>query len=339
MTQTNAGAAAAAVPGLTLRPYAGETDLPHILRVKNAEYEADGLRWRESLAELRAQYAHASEQFDPARDLIMAEADGEVVAYGKVDWVDATEGVREYRSGGAVHPAWRRRGIGGAVLDANIARLLEIAAGHVTELPRVLGLFTDDKQAGANALARARGFEQIRWFFEMERSGLDRDLPEPPPLPDGLELRPATRDDAWTIWEGGMEAFRDHWGGFDASEASFRRWIESPEYQPDLLLIAWDGDQVAGGVINAIYAEENEALGLRRGWLDSVFTRRPWRRRGLAKALIARSLHLLRDRGMDIAALGVDADNPTGALGLYESFGFEVVERGSAWRKPLDADR
>jgi ribosomal protein S18 acetylase RimI-like enzyme len=173
----------------------------------------------------------------------------------------------------------------------------------------------------------------------MERPGLDRDLPDSPPMPDGLELRPANRDNAWTIWQADMEAFRDHWGGFDGSEASFRRWIESPEYQPDLLLIAWDGDEVAGGVINAIYAEENAALGMRRGWLDSVFTRRPWRRRGLAKALIARSLHLLREKGMDTAALGVDADNPSGALGLYESFGFEVVERGSAWRRPLEADR
>ena len=90
-------------------------------------------------------------------------------------------------------------------------------------------------------------------------------------------------------------------------------------------------------MLNAIYADENEALGLRRGWLDSVFTRRAWRRRGLARALIVRSFHLLRERGMDTAALGVDADNPSGALGLYESFGFVTVERGAAWRKPMEA--
>jgi mycothiol synthase len=328
---------AGAVPGLVLRPYAGESDLPHILRVKNAEYEADGLRWRESLAELRANYAHASDKFDPARDVIVAEVDGEIVAHGKVDWVDATEGVREYRSGGAVHPAWRRRGIGRAVLDANVARLRQIAAGHDTELPRALGLFTSDKQVGAIALARSAGYEPVRWFFEMERPGLDRELPELPPLPEGIEIRVADRAEAWTIWQADVEAFLDHWGGFDASEANFRRWTESPEYQPDLHLVAWDGEQVAGGVINAIYPEENEALGIRRGWLDSVFTRRPWRRRGLARALIARSLHLLAERGMDTAALGVDADNPSGALGLYEQFGFEVVERGAAWRKPLEA--
>ena len=76
--------------------------------------------------------------------------------------------------------------------------------------------------------------------------------------------------------------------------------------------------------------------GLRRGWLDNVFTRRAWRRRGLAAALIARSLRLLRDRGMTSAALGVDADNPTGALALYEASGFQIHDRFAAWRKPMD---
>jgi GNAT superfamily N-acetyltransferase len=115
-----------------------------------------------------------------------------------------------------------------------------------------------------------------------------------------------------------------------------RRFLEAPEMDPSLWLIAWDGDEVAGGVINAIYADQNEALGLQRGWLDSVFTRRPWRRRGLARSLIARSLVLLRSRGMTSAALGVDGDNPQGALGLYEEAAFAVHDRFMAWRKPME---
>jgi ribosomal protein S18 acetylase RimI-like enzyme len=116
-----------------------------------------------------------------------------------------------------------------------------------------------------------------------------------------------------------------------------RRFLESPDADPSLWLVAWDGDEVAGGVFNGIYREQNEALGIRRGWLDSVFTRRPWRRRGLARALIFRSLLLFRERGMTSAALGVDADNPMGALGLYEDAGFAVAERFTAYRKPMEA--
>jgi ribosomal protein S18 acetylase RimI-like enzyme len=172
----------------------------------------------------------------------------------------------------------------------------------------------------------------------MERP-LTTELPEIPELPDGLEVRPASADDAPAIWRADHDAFRDHWGGFDDSEESYRRWIESPDFQPDLMVVAWDGDEVAAAVINAVFAEENRQLGLKRGWLESVFTRRAWRRRGLARALIVRSLHLLRDQGLEIAALGVDADNPSGAFGLYESAGFGVTERFTQWRKPMEGDR
>jgi ribosomal protein S18 acetylase RimI-like enzyme len=77
--------------------------------------------------------------------------------------------------------------------------------------------------------------------------------------------------------------------------------------------------------------------GTRSGWLDSIFTRRPWRRRGLARALISRSLVLLRDLGMNDASLGVDLTNPHQALALYESCGFRAVSSSTAYRKPLAA--
>ncbi len=82
-----------------------------------------------------------------------------------------------------------------------------------------------------------------------------------------------------------------------------------------------------------IDAAENERFGRRRGWIDSVSVRRPWRRRGVARALLVRGLATLRDRGLDEAVLGVDADNPTGALGLYESVGFALHRRSAVYRK------
>jgi GNAT superfamily N-acetyltransferase len=99
--------------------------------------------------------------------------------------------------------------------------------------------------------------------------------------------------------------------------------------------VAWDGDEVAGLVINSIIPVENEETGELVGWLDSVATRRPWRGRGVASALIARSLAVLRERGMEIASLGGDVENPTGALGLYESFGFRPTRRWAFYRKPF----
>ncbi|MEO5987060.1 MAG: GNAT family N-acetyltransferase, partial [Candidatus Limnocylindria bacterium] len=114
--KTDTAAHAATIPGLVLRPYAGEADLPEMVRIQNAEWVADGLGYHETVAEQAAFHAHPSAQFDPARDVVVAEVDGRVVGHARCDWVDTSDGMREYRSRGAVDPAWRRRGVGGALL-------------------------------------------------------------------------------------------------------------------------------------------------------------------------------------------------------------------------------
>jgi mycothiol synthase len=327
----------ATVPGLALRPYAGEQDIPAIVALYNAEWEADGVPERRTTDRLRSRYAHPSDQFDPRRDVVLAEVDGRPVAVGEAQWIDSNDGaLREYWISGAVHPDWRRRGIGSAVLADNERRQADLAATHETDRPQAFGTFTGENQAGAIELAVSNGYMPVRYFFDMVRPTLD-DLPDVS-MPDGIEIRPITPDRYQQLWDADVEGFQDHWGGFDASPAAFRRWTDSPEFDPTLYVIAFDGDEIVGGCINGISPEENAALGVQRAWLHQVFTRRPWRRRGVARATIARSLSLFRERGMNEAALGVDAENPTGALGLYESLGFRVTERFIAHRKPLTAD-
>lgn len=319
--------------GLNLRPYAGEDDLEALVRVVNAENEADGISERDTVAGMRAYLGNPSEQFDAVRDIIVAEVDSRVVAWASQEWVDTRDDeLREHRLWGAVEPASRRRGIGTALLAENERRARAMAAAHDVDRAKVFGAWAGDGRPGATLLHRS-GYSVVRWFFDLVRPTLD-DLPDVA-LPDGFELRPATPELFPAIWRANREAFRDHWGGSDESEAAMHRFLDSPDTDPSLWLIAWDGEEIAGGVNNSIRPEQNDALGIRRGWLDSVFTRRAWRRRGLARALIARSLVALRDRGMTSAALGVDADNPSGALGLYEEAGFEIDDRFTAWRKPM----
>jgi mycothiol synthase len=319
--------------GLLLRPFGGEDDLPEIVRVLNAENDADGIVEHETLDAMRAWVANPSDQFDAARDVVVAFLDGSVVGVAGQDWIDTRDGeLREFRLWGAVDPRYRRRGIGTALLADNERRALASAAAQASSRPLSLGAWAAVDRPGARLLEH-HGYEVVRWFFDMVRSTLD-DIAGVP-LPAGFELRPVAPQQYPQLWRANREAFRDHWGGSDESEAAMHRFFDDPSNDPSLWVIAWDGDEIAGGIINSIHVEENEALGLRRGWLSSVFTRRPWRRRGLARSLIARSLVLLRDRGMTSAALGVDADNPSGALGLYESAGFGVEERFTAMRKKV----
>ena len=137
------------------------------------------------------------------------------------------------------------------------------------------------------------------------------------------------------VWEADKEAFADHWGGMDFSDQAFRRYFSGPDFEPDLWRVAWDGDDVAGSVANVIMREYNAQTGSRRGLLAGVSVRRAWRGRGLARALVAQSLVALRERGMREAVLGVDADNPTGALGVYEANGFVVDQRERTYRRPF----
>lgn len=323
--------------GLTMRPYAGEGDVPTIVELMNAEWAADNVPGRVSLADKQVEYRHSSEMFDQRRDVTIAEVDGVPVGYAVRGWHDVVDSfARHYRVDGSVHPEWRRRGIGRALLAENMRRAADLAAQHTTDRQPVYGSISHDGQHGDVALLTGAGFEPVRWFFDMTRPNLDDIVLAP--LPDGLDVRPVDGQAARSVWEADVESFRDHWGGYDDSDESFRRFADSPSSDPSMWIIAFDRDEIAGGVICAVYDEENEALGVQRGWLDSVFTRRPWRKRGLARALIGRGLLRIRERGLSSAVLNVDAANATGALGLYEQAGFVVSHRSTAWRRPINAN-
>src|SRR4029077_50607 len=135
------------------------------------------------------------------------------------------------------------------------------------------------------------------------------------------------------------EAFRDHWGAHAHTEHDYQVTFGQSALDTGLWAVAWAGDEVAGVVQTWIWATENEGLGVSRGWLERISVRRPWRNRGLGRALTAAALIKLREAGMNAAMLGVDAQNPTGALGLYERLGFSVHSRSAAYQRPFDSSR
>lgn len=328
-----ASADAPAVPGLRFRHYRGPEDLPAMLRVYAAAHEADGLEEVTTLEQITLNYAHLPNS-DPAHDVVLAEVDGEVVAYSRVFWSELVEGGRSYQNFGFVDPDWRRRGIGGAMHRHNEGRLREIAAEHPDVAPKWFESEGVDADPGNAALLLGSGYQPARFFFDMVLPSLD--AVSESPMPDGIELRPTTRDQYRTIWASAAEAFRDHWGATEWTEEDWSRFEADPENaDPGLWRVGWDGDEVAGVVLTTVPAAENEAQGRARVYVGWVAVRRPWRRRGLARALLTGSLVGACEAGFTSANLGVDSDSPTGATGLYESIGFAPEKTFTTYRKLL----
>jgi ribosomal protein S18 acetylase RimI-like enzyme len=220
------------------------------------------------------------------------------------------------------------------MLAHNEARLREMASQHPADAERHLELFHAEGEAGAAALYAAFGYESYVYSNDMVRPDLE-DIPEAP-LPEGMVVRTPGEDEMRAIWEAEVEAFRDHLGAAPGTENDYREFLEFPWNDPTLWRVAWDGDRVAGQVRSFINENENREFGRKRGHVENISVRRPYRRRGLARALIVQSLHAVRERGMEDAALGVLTQNLHGALDLYRGVGFRVVRTWTSLRKPLD---
>ena len=321
------------VAGLTYRRFRGESDFPGMVAVRDACMPVDDMEWPVTVEDLERDFAHLV-NCDPYQDMIFAQVDGEMVGYGQTSWYQETDGTRLYNHWGNVAPEWRRRGIGSAILTWLEDRQRAIAVTHPEDGPRFHQGDSDDRAHATIALLRRFDYAVVRRWYEMVRP-LAEEISDAP-LPDGLEVRPVTPDQYRQIWDADVEAFRDHWGFAEPKEEDYQRWLVDPVVMmPELWQIAWDGDQIAGQVRGFINHNENAGQGRLRGYCEFISVRRPWRRRGLATALIMRTLSILKEQGMTEASLGVDTENPSGALHLYESCGFRPARSGAVYRKPL----
>jgi mycothiol synthase len=320
------------IPGLRARFFADASDYDHLARLMCAANAHDEVPYLPTAQNLQLDM-DGSDGADPVGDVVLVEVDGRVVAASGVER-KVRDNVPTYEIWGSVDPEFRRRGLGTVLMGWSLGHARVRASREDPRTPVDVRTFAEDTETGHRVVIAAAGLEPVRHFFIMRRTGLD-EIPDAP-LPVGLEIRPVTRDQWRTIFAAENEAFRDHWGHREQGESAFQATFARTELDTDLWVVAWDGDEVAGVVQNWIWPEENERLGVKRGWLEHISVRRPWRRRGLARAITAASLVKLRECGLEEGMLGVDSENPNGALGLYEGLGFTVFSRAAAYRRQLD---
>ena len=322
------------VPGLRLRAFAGDADFPAMAQVANANFIANGMQIVRTADDLRAEYA-GFKRCDPAHDVVLAEVHGELVGYARsMGWWTLEDGSLVQGHLGHVLPAWRRRGVGSALLRWLEARQREIATDYPGAPAYLHHAFVTEGEAVRAAFLLQRGYVAQRHFQEMRRATLD-DLPAFA-LPEGFEVRPVQPEHLRAIFDAHMQALKGSWGVAPPRPGDFENWCTLPSFQPDLWQVAWhvETGQVAGQVKPWIDARQNEALGRRRGYTEFISVGAPWRRRGIARALVVRALRAQREAGMTESELGVDSNSPYGASRVYEACGVRVFKRKAVYRKP-----
>ena len=112
------------------------------------------------------------------------------------------------------------------------------------------------------------------------------------------------------------------------------QWVaDSRNFRPALsLLVRGPEGDVAAYLQTSEFDAVEEASGIKEAFVAKVGTLEQHRRRGLASTLLQEALRRYREAGFVRAALDVDSENPTGALGVYERVGFVVDQRWTNYR-------
>lgn len=240
-------------------------------------------------------------------------------------------GFRRLIADGAVHPEYRGRGIGTA--------LVEVARRRAAERDATVMMWVDEALPHVVALAEGSGLTPVRWW-----SDLRRDLAEPvapAPLPAGLTAVPLGRTYDHVHWDERLRtahnaAFADHWGSTELTAEAWRHHeTGSRNFRPEFSVAACTASGAVGGyVITFEFTADTERTGVRELHVATVGTVREWRGRGVAGALLAHALAAGAAAGYERSSLTVDSANPTGALGVYARAGYTLNRRKSTWTDP-----
>ena len=309
-------------PGdIRIRP-ATLADLEGVARLIAATDEAltGTSSYEDELRSLRNDWT-AHSDFNLATDSWLALApDGEIVGYESAYEFDSNEAAQ---CDGYVHPAHTGRGIGTRLLRLAQVRVRAATDGKPTRLRA--GVYSSDE--AARQLFEGEGFQAVRHFWQM-RIALNEETPAPA-WPAGITVRQfVPGQDERVVYETIEGAFADHWGH---AERAQEQWEEAnmraENFDPSLWFLAFEGDTPAGAALAFQNAD--------KGWVRGLGVLRPWRRRGLATALLLHTFGAFYRRGERTVGLGVDAASLTGATRVYERVGMRIHQRFDTFEKTV----
>ncbi len=222
-----------------------------------------------------------------------------------------------------VHPEATGRGVGTALLSYLEQRATMFGAPVFT-------VMQPGPDTAGTGLLRARGYTEICHVLRMHRE-LGGYQPPSAPVPPDVEILPYDPDrDSAQLYAANQAAFPR-----DATEED-QWWHErcadpTKEFDPALWFVARQGDELVGLSLGS----RRDWQGGREGYVGDVGVHPSQRGRGIAFALLTRTLATFAADGLPTAALDVEADNLTGAIRLYSKAGMQPSPQSTEWAKQL----
>jgi GNAT superfamily N-acetyltransferase len=278
--------------------------------------------------------------FDPGKSIrLVFTPQGQAIGYAEV-WDTANPPVHPW-VWWCVHPEYLGNGVGPYLLNWAEERAQQAIERCPAGTRVAYRSGADSVIASAKAVMEAHGMSNIRHSFHML---IEMEAPPPEPIwPEGITLKvfDLEKDDAAAVYRADLDAFRDHFGFVESPfEEGFERFMhfmtDEDSYAPGLWFLAMDegqdsGPQIAGICLNRKQSYEDPEV----GWVGTLGVLRPWRKRGIGLALLQHSFGEFYRRGFRKVGLGVDGENLTGALRLYQKAGMHVDRQFELYEKEL----
>ncbi len=319
-----------ATPGVEWRP-ATMSDVAGIHDCEREIAVADHPHYVVPAEDLSDDFGHSYVDLD-ADTIVATDAAGRVLAWGLVLLPPGQDTLVRSILIGGVRPSERGRGLGRQLLRWQEQRGLQQLGASAKTLPGWLMAFVDERADASARLLRRFDFEVARYFLELRR-----DLGEPVPevaLDDKLTIVPFTLERSAATLAARNDSFRDHWGSQPVDDEQWESFVGRDAFRPELSFVAIDeSDVVVGFVLASVNEGDWLGQGFSSSYIDLVGVTRAWRKRGIAPALLAKTLSAIAAAGLDKAVLDVDSDSPTGALGLYTGLGFEESNRSVSYNR------
>jgi len=262
---------------------------------------------------------------DPSRDTIAVEdEDGTLVAVGQVmSPALRSDGSVRADFVGLVHPGHRGRGIGGALLDRLERRAGEAASERYPGASVRRQTHVGAQLGDARALLEANGYRATRYFHAL---GHRLHAGTPPAAADPRVHRYDAKRDA-DVHGAHCEAFSTHWGFAPPDQERWHAWhTGSRTFRQAYSVVGLGAQRDIDGYVLTYQFHPGEL------WIGQIGVRPAARGRGLARAMLLRTLALAAS-DFEIVKLDVDSENADGAGRLYESAGFTPLRTAVVYER------